>query len=138
MWEPRRLTNLWASAACCRDSFTYFTVGLRERFTTRRLLPIIYCGLRCCCTTKVASCEYSLPHNVSRYYKADTISPGTNTSLTPHFGQNVPLAVPGTWGMSCVQVLQSATHSTAFISKTREPKTFGNLFWNRTNELNYV
>jgi hypothetical protein len=23
MWEPRRLTILWASTACCRDSFTY-------------------------------------------------------------------------------------------------------------------
>jgi hypothetical protein len=27
MWEPRRLTNLWASTACYRDSFTFF---LRE------------------------------------------------------------------------------------------------------------
>jgi hypothetical protein len=24
MWEPRRLTALWASAVCYRDSFTYF------------------------------------------------------------------------------------------------------------------
>jgi hypothetical protein len=24
MWEPRRLTNLWAFAACYRDSFTFF------------------------------------------------------------------------------------------------------------------
>jgi hypothetical protein len=24
MWEPRRLTNLWASTACYRDSFTFF------------------------------------------------------------------------------------------------------------------
>jgi hypothetical protein len=23
MWKPRRLTILWASAACCRDSFTF-------------------------------------------------------------------------------------------------------------------
>jgi hypothetical protein len=23
MWEPRRLTTLWASTACYRDSFTY-------------------------------------------------------------------------------------------------------------------
>jgi hypothetical protein len=23
MWEPRRLTTLWASAACCRDLFTF-------------------------------------------------------------------------------------------------------------------
>jgi hypothetical protein len=23
MWEPRRLTNLWASTACLRDSFTF-------------------------------------------------------------------------------------------------------------------
>jgi hypothetical protein len=25
MWEPRRLTTLWAWTACYRDSFTYFT-----------------------------------------------------------------------------------------------------------------
>jgi hypothetical protein len=24
MWEPRRLTTLWASMACYRDSFTFF------------------------------------------------------------------------------------------------------------------
>jgi hypothetical protein len=24
MWEPRRLTNLWASMACYGDSFTFF------------------------------------------------------------------------------------------------------------------
>jgi hypothetical protein len=25
MWEPRRLTTLWASTACYRDSFTLYT-----------------------------------------------------------------------------------------------------------------
>jgi hypothetical protein len=25
MWEPRRLTTLWASTACCRESFTFRT-----------------------------------------------------------------------------------------------------------------
>jgi hypothetical protein len=25
MWEPRRLTTLWASTACYRDSFTFFS-----------------------------------------------------------------------------------------------------------------
>jgi hypothetical protein len=24
MWDPRRLTNLWASTSCCRDNFTFF------------------------------------------------------------------------------------------------------------------
>jgi hypothetical protein len=24
MWEPQRLTTLWASMACYRDSFTFF------------------------------------------------------------------------------------------------------------------
>jgi hypothetical protein len=24
MWEPRRLTTLWASAACYRDRFTFY------------------------------------------------------------------------------------------------------------------
>jgi hypothetical protein len=28
MWDPRRLTTLWASTACYRDSFTYCYVGM--------------------------------------------------------------------------------------------------------------
>jgi hypothetical protein len=32
MWEPRRLTTLWASTACYRDSFTFFFA--RENFTS--------------------------------------------------------------------------------------------------------
>jgi hypothetical protein len=28
MWEPRRLTTLWASTACYRDSFTYLLHGI--------------------------------------------------------------------------------------------------------------
>jgi hypothetical protein len=27
MWEPRRLTTLWASMACYRDSFTYYLMN---------------------------------------------------------------------------------------------------------------
>jgi hypothetical protein len=31
MWEPRRLTTMWASTVCYRDSFTFFfvTTGYR-------------------------------------------------------------------------------------------------------------
>jgi hypothetical protein len=28
MWEPRRLTTLWAFTACYRDSFTFLLVEL--------------------------------------------------------------------------------------------------------------
>jgi hypothetical protein len=28
MWKPRRLTTLWASTACYRDSFTFFLPSL--------------------------------------------------------------------------------------------------------------
>jgi hypothetical protein len=28
MWEPRRLTTLWASTACYRDSFTFTFVAV--------------------------------------------------------------------------------------------------------------
>jgi hypothetical protein len=27
MWKPRRLTTLWVSTACYRDSFTFFMEG---------------------------------------------------------------------------------------------------------------
>jgi hypothetical protein len=30
MWEPRRLTALWAFTACYRDSFTFFCSTLRR------------------------------------------------------------------------------------------------------------
>jgi hypothetical protein len=30
MWEARRLANLWASAACYRDSFTFFIIYISE------------------------------------------------------------------------------------------------------------
>jgi hypothetical protein len=31
MWEPRRLTNLWASTACYKDSFTFLPFYLYDR-----------------------------------------------------------------------------------------------------------
>jgi hypothetical protein len=43
MWEPRRLTALWASTACYRDSFTFFTFILVPKFrhiTSRSLLSL--------------------------------------------------------------------------------------------------
>jgi hypothetical protein len=30
MWEPRRLTTLWASTACYRDNFTFFLLAMQE------------------------------------------------------------------------------------------------------------
>jgi hypothetical protein len=35
MWEPRRLTTLWASTACYRDSFTFYSKGIM-RLTNHR------------------------------------------------------------------------------------------------------
>jgi hypothetical protein len=29
MWEPRRLTTLWAFTACYRDSFTFLQIEIR-------------------------------------------------------------------------------------------------------------
>jgi hypothetical protein len=31
MWEPRRLTTLWASTACYTDSFTFFYLTLKSQ-----------------------------------------------------------------------------------------------------------
>jgi hypothetical protein len=28
MWDPRRLTTLWAFTACCRDSFTFTLISI--------------------------------------------------------------------------------------------------------------
>jgi hypothetical protein len=30
MWEPRRLTTLWAFTACYRDSFTFYEVKKKK------------------------------------------------------------------------------------------------------------
>jgi hypothetical protein len=35
MWEPRRLTNLWASTACYCDSFTYTIFVLRKNIRSK-------------------------------------------------------------------------------------------------------
>jgi hypothetical protein len=34
MWEPRRLTSLWASTACYRDSFTFTSLEYGRRWPT--------------------------------------------------------------------------------------------------------
>jgi hypothetical protein len=34
MWEPRRLTTLWASTACYRDSFTFYLIFMRPSSLT--------------------------------------------------------------------------------------------------------
>jgi hypothetical protein len=39
MWEPRRLTTLWAFTACYRDSFTFFTVSLKSTMKQFTWLP---------------------------------------------------------------------------------------------------
>jgi hypothetical protein len=48
MWEPRRLTTLWASTACYRDRFTF--THCREHPSTRRYVnysnPILKVNLR--------------------------------------------------------------------------------------------
>jgi hypothetical protein len=44
MWEPRRLTNLWASAACYRDIFTtllFTLMFLFQEFLIRKLITIL-------------------------------------------------------------------------------------------------
>jgi hypothetical protein len=34
MWDPRRLTTLWASTACYRDSFTFYYLDVSLGLTT--------------------------------------------------------------------------------------------------------
>jgi hypothetical protein len=45
MWEPRRLTTLWALTACYRDSFTLF---FNPFFTTYESVDETYMSVRCC------------------------------------------------------------------------------------------
>jgi hypothetical protein len=49
MWEPQRLTTLWASTACYRDSFTYnkHKSSLPSQTSKSDSLPDhIYCEIR--------------------------------------------------------------------------------------------
>jgi hypothetical protein len=39
MWEPRRLTTLWASTACYRDSFTFFTLQKNDVILPSNIFP---------------------------------------------------------------------------------------------------
>jgi hypothetical protein len=38
MWEPRRLTTLWASKACYRDSFTFFFIQIARLLGVKYLM----------------------------------------------------------------------------------------------------
>jgi hypothetical protein len=40
MWEPQRLTALWASTACYRDSFTFFSLFPYSVSSFNLLFPI--------------------------------------------------------------------------------------------------
>jgi hypothetical protein len=35
MWEPRRLTTLWAFKACYRDSFTFYSLHIIKLSTLK-------------------------------------------------------------------------------------------------------
>jgi hypothetical protein len=39
MWERRRLTTVWASAACYTDSFTFFTGRGKEKLAAQFAAP---------------------------------------------------------------------------------------------------
>jgi hypothetical protein len=40
MWEPRRLTTLWTSTACYRDSFTFFLGKGRVSLASSEVTPL--------------------------------------------------------------------------------------------------
>jgi hypothetical protein len=52
MWESRRLTTVWASTACYRDSFTFFLNAFYLRFLLERLsmelCVYVASDFRCC------------------------------------------------------------------------------------------
>jgi hypothetical protein len=50
MWEPRRLTTLWAFMACYMDSFTFFLsirlqIGLKEISVNPPHYALLFCTL---------------------------------------------------------------------------------------------
>jgi hypothetical protein len=42
MWEPRRLTTLWASTACYRDSFTFLRAKVIRHFSFFNIKPQLF------------------------------------------------------------------------------------------------
>jgi hypothetical protein len=40
MWEPQHLTTLWASKACYKDTFTFFTFNHRD-YLLWRIDPLV-------------------------------------------------------------------------------------------------
>jgi hypothetical protein len=42
MWEPRRLTTLWASTACYSDSFIHKFAGKQNIWTDTRIPPLLW------------------------------------------------------------------------------------------------
>jgi hypothetical protein len=48
MWEPRRLTTLWASTACYKESFTFFYEVNHKESSTEISADCMLILIRCC------------------------------------------------------------------------------------------
>jgi hypothetical protein len=62
MWEPRRLTILWASTACYRDSFTFYVYCFHQRcyVTLRKSLRFSWTYVCCYLNFQINRCLRNL------------------------------------------------------------------------------
>jgi hypothetical protein len=101
MWEPRRLTTLWASMACYSDSFTFFILVLFRFYSLR--LHLFYLTRRMTgaseyCISPKTTTSFSFSYDSSRVHEK---------CLTAQSLKNLPTFY-GTW--SFITVFTRALH----------------------------
>jgi hypothetical protein len=96
MWEPQRLTTLWASTACYRDSFTFlsFCVGSSVSLKNIFFIPSLYSPVRKkpevgeVLIRSSFPCYHHYRHSVEVFFR--TITPPLDLVLQPISCKNKP------------------------------------------------
>jgi hypothetical protein len=84
MWEPRRLTILWASTTCYRDSFTFIYIGRGVAQAVSRRLPSAMARVR------VRADMWGLWWTKRHWGR---FSPSTSASLANHHSTNFSIII---------------------------------------------
>jgi hypothetical protein len=90
MWEPRRLTTLWASTACYRDSFTFLPIArnLKPFFACCRRWKVTYCSPQ---EAEIPKFGERLALNISRYRMTGKIRSRTSIAVNRAHIKNTPM-----------------------------------------------
>jgi hypothetical protein len=131
MWEPRRLTTLWASTACYRDSFTFsflLYVCLVARWTVLRKWHSTHCYLQ-----ELLSIFAEIQRETPVHEMKSTVWKGVRSlfiGVLIIFYQKIPLSCIG----SGITIIVCRGYSTGknWQGRYRRARTFRYCQWNDT------